>query len=748
MRGVDTGYRFEVSGRSPDDLERALATAERRLVEMQAWVDSSDEEAATLRARVAELEAKATGGSQAAELQQWLDAAEAEGETLRARVVDLEAKASGGGQAAELQQWLDAAEAENESLREKLAGEEKVAYRDEKQVNELKAWLSAAEAENEKLSAQLAEANPEVAKELKERVAELESTVASLREVNRRFSEEAARSGQREVARLQAELERARADGSNEKTVELSALLENAREAISTLEAERRNALTQVQRYAARDSQLSAEHQRKSHALQQEQDARLAVLQASLGQREGEIKKLEARVIAYATSETTLKEELERLRVRECEAREQLAHVRTERDTLESQKSEFEEQVRKVSSKLDETKRWLESAEAESEGLEKKLEAERLEVAMREAEREAQAVKASSAPPPSRGISGSAGPPEADDDEGGVEGFSVARLRRLESMLTAETLRADTLRRFLAVADKSLSSVKDQLELAQARLLDMAKKLGIQDSGDSAETAQRLADAAREVVALEKEIAEALRLELPPPPPLDAFEEAPREAPKEEDVLSAPMDAVEALTDAQASATRKATEALEGEQRAKDQLVTDLSWLKTQLAQLSQVRDELKVRLEAMVQRELKRKAVVASLVEQLRTNEAGAAARAGALRRLQAAIGLAQRNAVRVQTIYFQKQIGSLQRQLEIALGKKRAPLGQGPKLGALRAPPTGSAPRDPDRSRPREEPAGPLIHPLLGMSILIRGWPRIAAIGLPKRAALLSPVEGATGW
>ena len=281
-----------MSGRSPDDLERALATAERRLAEMQAWVDSSDEEAATLRARVAELEAKSSGGGQAAELQQWLDAAEAEGETLRARVVDLEAKTSGGGQASELQQWLDAAEAENESLREKLAGEEKVAYRDEKQVNELKAWLSAAEAENEKLSAQLAEANPEAAKQLKERVAELESTVASLREVNRRFSEEAARSGQREVARLQAELERARADGSNEKTVELSALLENAREAISTLEAERRNALAQVQRYASRDSQRSAEHERKSHAIQHEQDARLAALQSSLGQHEGEIEKL------------------------------------------------------------------------------------------------------------------------------------------------------------------------------------------------------------------------------------------------------------------------------------------------------------------------------------------------------------------------------------------------------------------------------------------------------------------------
>jgi hypothetical protein len=33
----------------------------------------------------------------------------------------------------------------------------------------------------------------------------------------------------------------------------------------------------------------------------------------------------------------------------------------------------------------------------------------------------------------------------------------------------------------------------------------------------------------------------------------------------------------------------------------------------------------------------------------------------------------LAQRNAVRVQTVYFQKQIGSLQRQLETALKQRR---------------------------------------------------------------------------
>jgi hypothetical protein len=36
----------------------------------------------------------------------------------------------------------------------------------------------------------------------------------------------------------------------------------------------------------------------------------------------------------------------------------------------------------------------------------------------------------------------------------------------------------------------------------------------------------------------------------------------------------------------------------------------------------------------------------------------------------------LAQKNAVKVQTMYFQKQIGSLQRQLETALKPKRRAL------------------------------------------------------------------------
>lgn len=844
-----------MSGRSPEDLERALGAAERRLTELQAWIDSSESEAEALRARVVELEAKGSGEAkvaelgqwldaseleterlraqleevrkeghervsqlteqlsvaaaeesalrarvaeleakgapqgvsrQAAELQQWLDAAEAEAEGLRARVAELEASSQGRGaapptdaaggaelvelrakvaeltaaghQAAELQQWLDASEAEverlsqalaqarqeaqrahqeevrhteevkawadsaqeeaevlrakvveddavvaqdakrlheleawlasseaeTEQLRTKLAAAEEKAAREEKRAKELQQWLDADEAEADELRHELAEAKPEDAARLKERVAELEAEVGSLSEVNRRLSAQAERTHQREVAHLQAELERARGEGSKEKVEELSALLENAREAIATLEDERRHAIAQVQRYASRDSEVKSDLERRAEALRQEKDARLAVLQASLSQREAELKTLEARVIAYANGEQALKAELEQLRVKECEAREQLAHVRGDRDALELKVSELGEHVVRATTKLEESQRWLASAEQENAALEKKLETERLEAAMREADRAKEAAQVPPAPP--RGDE-QAGRPAAEVVDEGVEGFSVARLRRLESMLSAETARAEALERFLTVAEKSLAQVKDELELAQARLLDMAKKLGLTDEA-TADAAMRLRAAGAEVAALAKELAEARGVPKPPPPPLDAFEELAPE--KEVDVLSAPMGAVEALTDAQAAVTKQATEALESEQRAKEQLLSDLAWLKGQLQHVSHLRDELRQRLEAMVQRELKRKGVMASLVERLRATEAGAAARAGALRRLQAAIELAQRNAVRVQTIYFQKQIGSLQRQLEVALGKKR-PAPAAPRTG----PPLTSGPR-----------------------------------------------------
>ena len=67
-----------MSGRSPEDLERALTAAERRLAELQAWADASDAEAVTLRAKVLKLEAASSDGK-VAELTQWLDNAYAMG---------------------------------------------------------------------------------------------------------------------------------------------------------------------------------------------------------------------------------------------------------------------------------------------------------------------------------------------------------------------------------------------------------------------------------------------------------------------------------------------------------------------------------------------------------------------------------------------------------------------------------------------------------------------------------------------
>jgi len=673
-------------GAVPAPSTPSAPASDRKSDELQQWLDASEAEVARLTDQLAAKEAEVAKLQQldqrhSVEAQAWIDSAQEEAEVLRAKVVaDEEVVQKEERQVKELEQWLASTEGENEALRVRVDEEGKRAAKDERQAKELQEWLDAAEAEVEGLKAQLAEARPEETKRLKERVAELEASVGSLTEMNRRFSDQAERAAQNEVARLHAELERAKAEGGGEKAEELSALLENAREAIATLEVERRHALAQVQRYASDDSQLATEQERRSQVLRQEKDARIAVLQASLGQREAELKNLEARVVAYASAETQLKEDHERLRVSECEAREQLAHVRDERGALQSEKNILTEKVAKLSEQLEEAKRWLDDAAAENEGLEKKIEADRLAAVMRETEwsAELERARAAAPPPPSRRSLAAEVLPEPESAEG-YEGFSVARLKRLESMLAAETLRADNLRRFLTVAEKGLDSLKDQLELAQARLLDMAKRLGLGE-GETSETSMRLLDAARELAAIEAELRGALVEPRPPPPPLDAFDEAP---PKEEDVLSAPMDAVAALADAQAAAARQATEALEGEQRAKETLLGDLSWLKSQLERVSSARDELRTRLEAMVQRELKRKAVVTSLLDRLRANEAGAAARAGALRRLQAAIELAQRNAVRVQTIYFQKQIGSLQRQLEIALGKKRPPA-----PGSTRAP------------------------------------------------------------
>ncbi len=138
-------------------------------------------------------------------------------------------------------------------------------------------------------------------------------------------------------------------------------------------------------------------------------------------------------------------------------------------------------------------------------------------------------------------------------------------------------------------------------------------------------------------------------------------------------MLTESVSGLEQAQEAQAAVTKEATQALEAEQRAKETLLSDLQWLKTELEKLTNVREDLKQRLASVLTRETKRRGVLAALLAKLRATEVTAAARIGSLRRLQAAIEKAQRNAVRVQTIYFQKQIGSLQRQVENMMGLRR---------------------------------------------------------------------------
>ena len=109
------------------------------------------------------------------------------------------------------------------------------------------------------------------------------------------------------------------------------------------------------------------------------------------------------------------------------------------------------------------------------------------------------------------------------------------------------------------------------------------------------------------------------------------------------------------------------------EHRAREQALGDLAWLEAQLALADLKVEALRERVAAMVKRELERKHGMSRLLQALRAAEVSSAARAGTLRRLHAALELAQRTAARVQTIYFQKQIGSLQRQLEVALKQRR---------------------------------------------------------------------------
>lgn len=667
-----------------EELERALQAAERKAGELQAWADASDAEAEQLRARVAELEARpaaAAPDKRLAELQAWADASDAEAEQLRARIAELEARPAGGGDDA----GLAALQAEAAALRKRVT-ELELHPPPDKRVAELQAWVDASEKEADELRARAEAAEKEAAhakqqvslltgsateapqlvaenRSLVARLSELEAVNHSLRQLNGELNAQVAAGARRDRERLEAQLAEARAAGAQARVAELEHALEEATEAVATLEVQKEAAVEQVKRYVEGDTQ---QHEQKLRALEDGHrrqlvalERQVATLEAQLAEKMDEVSVLHVRLKAHEGEEHKLVAEVATQRQRACTAEESLGQLQREVEELRTTNTQLQSRTTDLEHKLDEAKRWLAQGELENTELEKQLEAARTAHAAAliarpdAAEPSAPAAALTPARPP---------PPPADAaNEDDLEGFSAQRLHRLEALLAAEKLKTAALERFAATAETSLRRLGEELESAQARLHAMAQRLGLAE-GETGETLERLEAARLELRALFGELGRSRQ-----PAPVDDGEEL-----SPDDVLEAPMNELEQLAQQQAGAAKEATEALAGEQRAREQLMSDLTWLKAELEKLANVREDLKARLAAMVQRELKRKQVVSALLQKLRGTEVAAAARAGSLRRLQAAMEQAQKTAVRVQTVYFQKQIGSLQRQLENALGHR----------------------------------------------------------------------------
>lgn len=654
--------------RTAEDLERALAAAERKATELQAWADASDSEADQLRARVAELEAAARApapakeDSRVKELQAWVDSAEAEGEKLHARIAELESKLAAKGEdprVKELQAWVEAEEKEEEALR--------------KRAEEAETEVAVLKHRFELLGGALGEA-PQLAstnRELVARVSELEAVNHQLRQLNEELTAQVSGGARRDRERLEAQLAEAKAQGAAERVEALEQLLQEANEAVATLEVQRETAVDQVKRYVEEDTQQHAHAVRDLEDKHRKElvthERQVAALEAQLAERTDEVSLLHVRLEAHEGEEARLVQEAAAQRERACTAEQSLGALQTEVAGLRASKGDLERRATDLEHKLDEAKRWLAQGELETSDLEKQLEALKTEHAVLVSSA-ADAPHGAQVPPPPPSPMRPPPPPADATAQDELEGYSAQRLHRLEALLAAEQVKSGVLERYVQTSEESLRRLTDELAAANARLLAMAARLGLAES-DTGETLERLDAACSELRALSGQLARA-QTELEEA----GAEEGPELAP--EDVLEAPLEALEQLTQQQATAAKEAAEALAGEQRAREALMHDLTWLKAELEKLSNVREELKQRLASMVQRELKRRAVVAQLLEKLRSTEVAAAARAGTLLRLQAAMELAQKTAVRVQTIYFQKQIGSLQRQLENVLGQ-RSPTG-----------------------------------------------------------------------
>ncbi len=675
--------------------------------ELQQWLDAAEAENEKLKGRLAELEKTPASSGPASELQQWLDAAEAENEKLKARVAELEKAPPSSGPASELQQWLDAAEAENEALKARLAeletspaapaGETEhlkaqleaaeakaeslrrevaelqciVAASEapsastlvrpappsstsDAKVKELQDWLDAAEAENARLRDELAQAKPDVvgtgtaeSEYLRERLAESEAALHAMKGLNQRFAEQIEASTRRDVERLQKELSEAKASNQPARVKALEAAVTEASEAIATLTAERQAAIDQMRRFAgADDAQLAAV---KSGLEQKvaEKDKRLSELEAERLGMEEDLAGFRQRISAWERRDAELQSQVDELQKRAAAADASLFEVKRALETTEAREATKDARIAELERTATEADAWQKASEVEAEGLRKQLEALQLEKALRGSEGDA-----STNPPP---------PPPAEaltkDDES-----AVVRALTLEKLLERERQTSAALRRFADASERSLAKATDDLELALARIKDLKGRLGAADT-DAGEALDRLFDSQQELASLRAELSRALSAAGGAPEPGDELlvDDAEVRA-----TVDGPLSAVDQLGAAQAQATKEATDALAAEHRAKEALLSDLQWLKGEFEKLSHVREDLRARIAAMVKRELERKSQLARLLATLRQNEVSAAARLSAVRRLQAAVELAQRMAVKVQTVYFQKQVGSLSKQLE----------------------------------------------------------------------------------
>ncbi len=100
-------------------------------------------------------------------------------------------------------------------------------------------------------------------------------------------------------------------------------------------------------------------------------------------------------------------------------------------------------------------------------------------------------------------------PPPVEVIVDSIEGFTAERMQQLERMLERERVAVKDYQRSLAVAEKALAKLQDELEAALGRMKDLQKRLGMGDEEAVAAVAS-LEQARKEVHALRTELGAAV----------------------------------------------------------------------------------------------------------------------------------------------------------------------------------------------------------------------------------------------